>query len=638
MVSAKQEQHSKSGKVFLFVFVAVIIAYIVAIDSLTVFGAPDKKTDSLLRIIDKGTDKDKIAALNLLSGSLLDSNPKDALVYIQRSLKISEQLNDLKGKTEAMYSLGRCFSILNQYPQAFSAHERSFRLAEGRSDYEYQVLNLIQMAEVRFIDLKFDTAEIMLNLAEKTALNHNYAAALSAIYNNKAKISDSKGLQLEAIDLYTKAARIFLKNNNERDLAIVYDNIGSVNMSLKNYQQAIYYFQQAEKLSLKVNQVMTLANIYNNLGVLYSELDSLTVSVYYYNKALKIDRQSGGALNMAKDYLNLAIVFSDKSDFHSATAFFDSSLVLCQKYNLAYGVLLNRINRGSMYAKMGNHAKAIATMLPLIPELDSYSLPKEKAELYRMLFVSYKKSGQFEKALNFQEQYRELNDSITGVQKNKAILELQARYEKVKKEKEISELQESMLRQKNNTRLSIIGLLIFIIVLTVAGFTLFFQRRKAVYDKRLTSEKNELLGLKIELKDKELVNKSMHLANASQTTGNLATMIQDRLTTADKDTQAVLLDILKDIEPTSPQSSWKEFDIRFEQVYEGFYKNLFSKHPDLTPAEIRLCSFMRLNMSSKDIAVLTSRSIRTIENTRNNIRRKMNLGNNINLTTYLISL
>ncbi len=130
----------------------------------------------------------------------------------------------------------------------------------------------------------------------------------------------------------------------------------------------------------------------------------------------------------------------------------------------------------------------------------------------------------------------------------------------------------------------------------------------------------------------------MHLANASQTTGNLATMIQDRLTTADKDTQAVLLDILKDIEPTSPQSSWKEFDIRFEQVYEGFYKNLFSKHPDLTPAEIRLCSFMRLNMSSKDIAVLTSRSIRTIENTRNNIRRKMNLGNNINLTTYLISL
>jgi DNA-binding CsgD family transcriptional regulator len=224
------------------------------------------------------------------------------------------------------------------------------------------------------------------------------------------------------------------------------------------------------------------------------------------------------------------------------------------------------------------------------------------------------------------------------VQKNKAILELQARYEKVKKEKEISELQESMLRQKNNTRLSIIGLLIFIILLTVTGFTLFFQRRKAVYDKRLTSKKNELLGLKIELKDKELVNKSMHLANASQTTVNLATMIQDRITTADKDTQAILLNIIKDIEPTSPQSSWKEFDIRFEQVYEGFYKTLFSKHPDLTPAEIRLCSFMRLNMSSKDIAILTSRSIRTIENTRNNIRRKMNLGNNINLTTYLISL
>lgn len=65
---------------------------------------------------------------------------------------------------------------------------------------------------------------------------------------------------------------------------------------------------------------------------------------------------------------------------------------------------------------------------------------------------------------------------------------------------------------------------------------------------------------------------------------------------------------------------------------------LLEKYPDLSPAELRICELLSLNMTSRTIAGLTNRSIRTIEYTRNNIRKKMKLTKPENLVSHLIQL
>jgi DNA-binding CsgD family transcriptional regulator len=65
---------------------------------------------------------------------------------------------------------------------------------------------------------------------------------------------------------------------------------------------------------------------------------------------------------------------------------------------------------------------------------------------------------------------------------------------------------------------------------------------------------------------------------------------------------------------------------------------LLAKYPELSPAEIRIGALLSLNMSSRKVADLTNRSVRTIEYTRNNIRKKMNLKSGDNLLTHLILL
>ncbi|NCC74436.1 MAG: hypothetical protein EOM06_13725 [Sphingobacteriia bacterium] len=86
------------------------------------------------------------------------------------------------------------------------------------------------------------------------------------------------------------------------------------------------------------------------------------------------------------------------------------------------------------------------------------------------------------------------------------------------------------------------------------------------------------------------------------------------------------------------QDMWKEFETRFDELNDGFTGKLVALHPDLTPAEIRMCAMLRLQLTSKEISELTNRSTRTIETIRSNIRKKMCLNSCNNLTAYILGI
>jgi DNA-binding CsgD family transcriptional regulator len=103
--------------------------------------------------------------------------------------------------------------------------------------------------------------------------------------------------------------------------------------------------------------------------------------------------------------------------------------------------------------------------------------------------------------------------------------------------------------------------------------------------------------------------------------------------------QKVVHDIVIDLQHEADNDSWKEFELRFNQVHSDFYNNLRKLYPDLSPAEEKLCAFLRLNMSSKEIAAITQQSIKSVEVARARLRKKLNLTNTTsNLVTHLSNL
>ena len=105
------------------------------------------------------------------------------------------------------------------------------------------------------------------------------------------------------------------------------------------------------------------------------------------------------------------------------------------------------------------------------------------------------------------------------------------------------------------------------------------------------------------------------------------------------DNSKTVQQLIYEIQLAVDEDVWEEFELRFQQVHEAFFEKLKAISPDLTPAELKICAFLRLNLKTKEIASITHLSIRSIEVTRSNIRKKLKISNSeTNLLSFLIAL
>jgi len=89
-------------------------------------------------------------------------------------------------------------------------------------------------------------------------------------------------------------------------------------------------------------------------------------------------------------------------------------------------------------------------------------------------------------------------------------------------------------------------------------------------------------------------------------------------------------------ESLNSDNDWEVFQNNFNRAHNYFFKNISAKHKELTPNDLRLCAYLKMNLSSKEIASLMNVSTKTIEVARYRIRKKMNLNKEDNLTNYIM--
>ena len=88
----------------------------------------------------------------------------------------------------------------------------------------------------------------------------------------------------------------------------------------------------------------------------------------------------------------------------------------------------------------------------------------------------------------------------------------------------------------------------------------------------------------------------------------------------------------------SSMDDWKVFEFHFEKAHEKFLQKLINKYPQLSHSNLRLCAYLRMNLTSKEIAALLRISYRGVENHRYRLRKKLLLKKEVNLTDFILSL
>lgn len=158
------------------------------------------------------------------------------------------------------------------------------------------------------------------------------------------------------------------------------------------------------------------------------------------------------------------------------------------------------------------------------------------------------------------------------------------------------------------------------------------ELRELENSQKIIKLNNDKLRLDIENKNRELATSTMSIIKKNEFLNVIKTeLIAGGKTNIDK----VVNIIDKNLNNTD---DWKLFQEAFNNADKKFLKKIKSNHPELTPNDLRLCAYLRLNLSSKEIAPLLNISPRSVEVKRYRLRKKMNLDHDDNLTTYILEL
>jgi len=86
------------------------------------------------------------------------------------------------------------------------------------------------------------------------------------------------------------------------------------------------------------------------------------------------------------------------------------------------------------------------------------------------------------------------------------------------------------------------------------------------------------------------------------------------------------------------ERDWNLFETSFNETHESFFKKLKVGHPYLVPNDLKLCAYLRMNMSSKEMASLLNISVRGVEIRRYRLRKKLEVSHDKNLVEFLMEL
>lgn len=161
------------------------------------------------------------------------------------------------------------------------------------------------------------------------------------------------------------------------------------------------------------------------------------------------------------------------------------------------------------------------------------------------------------------------------------------------------------------------------------------REKERQLQEQLIKSENERLQFDIKSKSKELANAAISLAKYNEALIEIKEelkRIKDAVPTKDFGIQKTIKLLESNL---SDQSEWQVFKTNFNQIHEKFMKNLQAAYPNLNQSDLQLAAYLRMGLSSKEIAPILSISVRGLENKRYRLRKKMGLTREDNLVTLL---
>lgn len=554
----------------------------------------DSSLDTLIwRMEQTAEPEGKVDLLIMIIERYGESDSKRAMQYANVALRESDDAGYEKGKAEVLYNIGEINESENLYDIAIDNYTSSLELFSILEDEE-------GMARLYF--------------------------SLGDVYKKKAVYNLSFENCLSALKLYEK-----LEDNN--GLVDVYNCLGSLYKYQKDFSMAMDYYDQSLIYAMKEENKYGIGIAYNNMGVVHQAEGNYELALDYYNRSIEVFKEIPSQKNIAITLGNIGRILLYQEKYDKAFKYFNESLDIHSSIGYTRGIALEYESIGNYYGLMGNTGLAIENLTKAYYLYEEMGRMEYVKRISEDLSILYYENNKFKDAYYFQQKHHTVSDSIFNVETAKNIAELEYKYSR---DKELEQLK--IAKQERVFRNSaIFGALLIVIFIIY----MLYSRQKSKTVQQLLEWKNlELEKSQIEsdlaIKNKELATYALYLAKKNQLINVIINRLDCAKVNLKEENVPEIENIIQNLKASLHNDAWEEFEVRFLNVFDGFYENIREKYPDLTMNEKRLAAFLRLDMSTKEISSITKQTPHSINIARTRFRKKLDLANtDVKLSAFL---
>ena len=281
--------------------------------------------------------------------------------------------------------------------------------------------------------------------------------------NNIGIVFDSKGNFANALKHYFKALKFYEKKKADDKIAMTMVNIGIVYKAQKEYKKAYFYYKKANEIYVKINSEFGIAVTSGNLGGILINFKSYNSSLKFSNIAKTGYEKLGYKQYVAYSISNIAVAYDSLHNFEKANKSYLESITLHEEFENNYEVANISNAFSKCLIKQKKYKESIFYAEKALKYAQNAGAYLLEVASYGTLSDAYAKTGTFEQAYRYANQYNKGMDNLFKSEKTKAIFEIEAKYENEKKSKLLLQIQNKI--QRRNTVVIILSLLILSIAL-----------------------------------------------------------------------------------------------------------------------------------------------------------------------------
>ncbi|GAA3522846.1 hypothetical protein GCM10022393_41910 [Aquimarina addita] len=467
----------------------------------------------------------------------------------------------------------------------------------------------------------------------------------------------SQGNQNKALTYLNSSHKVYEKIQDKTGIANTRLNIGMVYADLKEYKKALHYYEQAINEFTALGLKGRIATTFTKTGTILIEQGKDAEALQYLTDALQMHSANNFTYGIAEAHNRLGILYLQQQENEQAYYHIKRSMALGSEVNDIHGLTNNLIIYGKILRLSDRSEEAATKLFKGLALAKENKLKKYELFAYEELKELKKQQYQPEEALMFYDKYLTLKDSLFNSEKSKQIAYIEFENKLELKDKELLTLK---TKEKTDSLIQLI-LIIGVTILSIAGYVIYIVSRQRARKSRqlaiktqeylesvysLTQKdlenselKQQELKQKLDFKNRELTSYTLNFIKKNEVVQQLQHMIQDIKNSSSIEKNKLIADLNKIIRKNlSIDKDWEDFSRFFEDAHEGFYTNLKSKHKELSANDLKICSLIRLNLNTKEMAGILGISPESVKTARYRLRKKLTLSPHQEILTYLIDL